>query len=143
MSSDAAGDSKAAVRAYFDRDVCGYLHAYTPGEGEARGEIFRERRRLVLELIREPVGRVLDVGSGPGVFSSALLERRSKCVVVDLSLGMVSAARDQIAAHPLARRVHHEAADVETLPFRGGAFDTALCVGVLGRRSEKRSTRSA
>ena len=57
-------DTKAAVRDYFNRDVSGYRRAYSAPDG-ARAEIFRERRRLVLELLRRPVGRVLGIGSGP------------------------------------------------------------------------------
>ena len=123
-------DSKAAVQSYFDQDVRGYLRAYSR-TGQARGEIFRERRGLVLSLLQEPVGRVLDVGSGPGVFTKALLERGGDCWVVDLSPQMILVSRDQWVGSPEARRVHYGIADIESLPFDDGAFDTALCIGVL------------
>lgn len=135
MISDMESNPKAAVRNYFDRDVVGYLGAYS-WVGHARGEIFRERRRLVLELVRKPIGRVLDVGSGPGIFTEALLEMGGDCWVVDLSPKMVIAGRDQLVGHPEAYRVHHEVADVEFLPFRDRIFDTVLCVGVLQYLSE-------
>jgi SAM-dependent methyltransferase len=122
-------DPKNAVRRYFDGDALGYWRAYSGSD--ARGEIFRGRRRLALALCREPLGRVLDVGSGPGVFTEALLERRAECWLVDLSLGMLSTGYARLAANGKACRVRCEVADVEVLPFRSGVFDTVLCVGVL------------
>lgn len=50
--SAAAAHAKDAVRAYFDGDALGYLRAYT-STGEARGEILRERRDLVLGARRD------------------------------------------------------------------------------------------
>lgn len=122
-------DTKAAVRDYFNRDVSGYRRAYSAPDG-ARAEIFRERRRLVLELLRRPVGRVLDIGSGPGVFTHALLERGGDCWVADLSFAMVAAAHEESARADVTG-VHHLVADVELLPYRARAFDSVLCVGLL------------
>lgn len=126
-----ADDSKATVRQYFDRNAESYLAAYTGVDGGARGEIFRERRRIVLDLVPVRAGRVLDIGSGPGVFTAALLERGAQCWVADLSLPMVMAGRAEIDAVKDAKRLHHHVADVERLPFRDAAFDVVLCVGVL------------
>jgi SAM-dependent methyltransferase len=126
-----ANGSKAAVRRYFDEDVPGYLAAYADVDSGARGEIFRERRRIVLDLVPAPAGRVLDIGSGPGVFTAALLERGARCWVADLSLPMVRAGRAAVGAMAEGGRLHHHVADVERLPFLDGAFDTVLCVGVL------------
>lgn len=126
------GDStKAAVQEYFDRDTAGYLQTYLVQDGSIRSEIFRERRRLVMECLEDPVGDTLNVGSGPGVFAHLLLERCMECWMVDLSLEMVRAGRRLVAAHPRASRIHYQVADVEALPFRGRVFDTTLCIGVL------------
>jgi ubiquinone/menaquinone biosynthesis C-methylase UbiE len=122
-------DPKAAVREYFDRDVDGYLAAYD--RSGSRGEIFRERRRLVLALTRDPVGRVLDVGAGPGVFTTALMRRSGRCVVTDLSAGMLVAARAERARDGILGEVLYVAADAERLGLRDASFDTVLCVGVL------------
>lgn len=124
-------DAKDTVRKYFDHDAEAYLSAYSAACAGPRSEIFRDRRRLVLDLVRNPIGRVLDIGAGPGVFTSALLEREGECWVVDLSLEMIAAGRDRLADNPLAHRAHYEVADVERLPFRDRFFDTVVCVGLL------------
>ena len=122
---------RRAVQEYFDRDADNYRLAYAGPEGSTRSRIFRERRRLVLECLEDPVGRILNVGSGPGVFEPLLLERGGELWMVDVSPEMVSAGRRLLAAHPEAHRVHCQVADVEALPFPEGTFDTTLCVGVL------------
>jgi len=124
--------AKRTVRDYFDEDAAGYLDAYGQRDS-ARGEIFRERRACVLQLLRTPVGRALDIGSGPGVFTPALLEldQDAECWVVDLSPKMIEAARACLAGPVQTGRVHFDVADIEHLPYAQGAFDTVLCVGVL------------
>ncbi len=124
--------TKQSVREYFDREVDGYLRAYTSRDGSARSDIVQERRRLVFECLHEPIiGRVLDIGSGPGVFAAPLLARAREYWVADLSPEMVRRARGDLAGRPGASRVRYQVADVESLPFRDGVFDTVLCVGVL------------
>jgi ubiquinone/menaquinone biosynthesis C-methylase UbiE len=120
-----------SVQEYFDHEVRSYLDAYRAEPSTARGEIFHERRRLALAFLREPLGRVLDVGAGPAVFADALLRRGGECWMVDASLNMVQAGREQLDGDPDAHRAHHAVADVERLPFGDGAFDTVLCIGVL------------
>ena len=46
----------------------------------SRGSIFRERRRIVLNILRDPLGRVLDVGARPGVFTEPMVRRNAVCV---------------------------------------------------------------
>ena len=120
-----------AVQEYFDQDVEGYLSASTATTGSARSEIFQERRQRVLDVMHEPVGRVLDIGSGPGVFTKALLDRGGECWILDLSPRMVAAGRERLAGDPAAHRLHYAVADLERLPFGDRLFDTVLCIGVL------------
>lgn len=123
---------KATIREYFDRDARGYLDAYHSPGSRARGEILRERRRLVLELLQDPLGRVLDAGCGPGAFGGALIERGGECYAFDHSLAMVTASREEIAGLSNNHsRAHHGVADIEALPLPATSFDTVLCVGVL------------
>jgi len=122
---------KGVVRQYFDEEADGYLRAYLSQDGSARSEIFQERRRLVLECLDGSLGRVLDIGSGPAVFAKPLLMRAREYWVVDLSPGMVRLGQAHLAGHPEASRMRYQVADVESLPFRDGAFDTVLCIGVL------------
>ena len=122
---------REAVREYFDREAESYAEAYaSPGGDDTRTRTFLERRELSLSALRTPVGRVLDIGAGPGVFTSALVERGTTCWVVDLSVDMIDAARRRVPP-ALSRRARFAAADIEHLPFPDGAFDTIVCVGVL------------
>ena len=124
-----AKQTKSAVREYFDADADGYLSAYTgTGPDEVRTTVFLERRELVMRMTPPRPGRVLDVGAGPGVFTRQLLERGASCAVVDVSLQMIAAARRQF---PDALDAKFIVGDVDRLPFADGAFDVALCVGVL------------
>ena len=122
---------KAAIRDYFDHAAGGYLQAYAAGAQTTRSQIFLERRRLVLDCLQEPLGRALDIGSGPGAFAQALLDRGCEVWMVDLSVEMVRVGRDQLRGAPLATQLHCQVADIETLPFGDGVFETVLCIGVL------------
>jgi ubiquinone/menaquinone biosynthesis C-methylase UbiE len=124
-----SSSAKGAVRNYFALDADAYRRAYTD-DAEQRGTIFRERRRIVFDLLNTPLGRVLDVGSGPGVFTQGLLERGGVCCTVDLSVEMLRAARRSPGAASMVPNALM-AGDVEALPFLDRAFDSIICVGVL------------
>ncbi len=120
--------AKDQVRRYFDREVADYLDAYNEQHwSRIRHAVFSERRELVLALIPSGATRVLDIGAGPGVFTPQLLARGASCAVVDLSFEMVATARRQVTG----TRASFMVGDIDRLPLAAGAFDTALCVGVL------------
>jgi SAM-dependent methyltransferase len=65
-------------------------------------------------------GRVLDLGCGPGRFLAALAARGAHAVGIDLSLQLLTRARDAAPRSPLVR------ADMRGLPLREGSFRSAL-----------------
>jgi ubiquinone/menaquinone biosynthesis C-methylase UbiE len=77
----------------------------------------------VLDLAGVALGqRVLDVGCGNGVYLRALRARGIDAIGVDLSLGMLDAARgDQSLVN----------ADATRLPFLDGAIDVLLAPHML------------
>jgi ubiquinone/menaquinone biosynthesis C-methylase UbiE len=75
-------------------------------------------------LVRGAVGRVLDLGTGTGR-NLPFLPAGARAVGVDPHLHNLRRARRRAPAVPLV------AARAEALPFRDGAFDTALCGLVL------------
>ena len=120
--------TKAAVRDYFSLDAESYRHAYE--EDSSRGVIFRERQHIVLNILRDPIGRVLDVGAGPGVFTEPMVRRNAVCWTVDLSLEMLSIAR-RVLPLEIGDRNHLIGGDAMALPFANGSFDSIVCSGVL------------
>jgi len=74
-------------------------------------------------------GRFLDVGSGTGVLTTALLETIEGATVVgiDPSEAYVAYCRERIRGH----RVRFEVGDAQDIPFGSHSFDAALALLVL------------
>jgi SAM-dependent methyltransferase len=67
--------------------------------------------------------RALDAGCGTGLQTAILAERGYTPHGVDLAHGLLLVARRRLPAAPLAR------GDLESLPYRTGAFAVAVCCG--------------
>lgn len=113
----------AAKAAYFD-DIAGSWDGWHDLPSLAAA--------LATGLAELGVGRdetVLDVGSGTGNLTAALLKRLSpagRVVAVDISPRMIEAARAKFADP----RVVWYVAGAEALPLPGGACDRAICLAV-------------
>ena len=72
---------KTTIAAAFDEEAAEYIEQrYHDGRvGKLRRHCFMRRRELVSEQIRWGGKRVLDLGSGPGVYFPSLVE--SGCMV--------------------------------------------------------------
>lgn len=79
---------------------------------------------LLRQLAQIPHDRILDVGCGTGALLSQILSRwpENTCAGVDLSPGMVEAARKKLGG-----QAQILLGDAEALPFPDGAFQAALC----------------
>jgi SAM-dependent methyltransferase len=75
----------------------------------------------------KPGDRVLDVGCGTGILTSALAERGSKAVGIDASEAYVAEARRH-RSHP---EVTYELGDVRHLPYADSSFDACVSTLVL------------
>ncbi len=115
----------AAVRSFFDAEAAGYAR------GRAQQYSFAVQRDLVLELLPDRPGRVLDAGCGPAVMAEPLLARGAEIWGVDASEEMIRLGQEQLAAHPSRPRVHLRTGTLEALEFADGAFDSAIAMGVL------------
>lgn len=130
---DDAAQRRTAVARFFDTEGeygwWGDVYDSSLPRGFFSHEMTR-RRELVLALLREhallrPGVRVLECGCGPGGILRAIATTGCRTTGINLNPRLLRAVRSTDARSSCA------AADVERLPFRDGAFDVVLCVGVL------------
>ena len=89
------------------------------------------RRRTIDAMRLIPGARVLDVGSGPGLFADEMapMVGPTGCVRgVDISESMIELARARCDDKPW---VDFQIADAVSLPFEDGGFDACVSVQVL------------
>src|ERR1044071_5691347 len=89
---------------------------------------FHVRRARVLELLPEKLGRVLDVGCGPGVMVSAVLERGGSFEGRDLSPEMISESIEKFGDLP---NVNFKQGDIETIDLPDASCDQVLAMAVI------------
>jgi len=127
-TSISLADEKQVVREHFDRlSVTGdWSRLYTVTDSLSYH--FHIRRLRVLELLPERLGRVADIGCGPGIMVEAVLKRGGTFDGVDLSLEML---REAAARFGRDSRVSFRQDDVERLSLLSNAHDQVICMAVL------------
>jgi ubiquinone/menaquinone biosynthesis C-methylase UbiE len=119
------------VRRFYDRESTRY-EAQRYGVADPRvSRPYLERLGLIFEMFDLPSGVVLDLGCGPGVLESHLLDRGYRVFATDLSEKMIEKARNAVSDHPRRDDASFFVASAESLPLRDGEFDAVLCIGVL------------
>ena len=137
---DALGDAELrwAHRSHrlFDRKLFPrvYERFWRPAVARAflglTGPRHRKEREMILGMLGVARGeRTLDVGCGPGNYTSYLAQASQTGLVVgiDGSRAMIAAAAKRGGGDNLAYVV----GDACSLPFDDGVFDAATCVGVI------------
>ena len=89
---------------------------------------FHVRRNRVLELLPQRLGRVLDVGCGPGVMTEVVLERGGEFDGVDLSPEMVREAQEKFGR---LDGVHFAVGNIEAIEAADNSYDQLICMAVL------------
>jgi ubiquinone/menaquinone biosynthesis C-methylase UbiE len=121
-------DNANAVIEHFDHlsATGSWSHLYTVADGFTYH--FHVRRQRVLELLPERLGRVADVGCGPGVMVEAVLRRGGVFDGVDLSPEMVREAREKFGH---LEEVSFREGSIEALTLPDQEYDQALCMAVI------------
>jgi SAM-dependent methyltransferase len=121
------------IKEFFDEDSARYINDRYPAEPRTCDQFsYIVRKQYVLEMLDRvgAGGQLLDVGCGPGVLTPDLVRRGWRVSAVDLSTGMLAAARRATDGLPEGS-VRFAAAQATRLPFRDAAFDVVLCIGVV------------
>ena len=123
-----SADLRAAVRAYFDGNVREWdVQRYADETYVGRG------RHALRWLAALPAGkRVLDLGCGTGRQTVEALRRGDRVVSADFSWEMARATRDRVLRECPGSAPAVVVADALHPPFRPGAFDAVMALGVVG-----------
>ena len=84
---------------------------------------------------------LLDAGCGTGAYSAALVDLVGRIDAIDLSPGMLKAARDKLAKQAAAGRIVFHQGSITDLPFDADSFDAVMTNQVvhhLGDHAEGR-----
>lgn len=121
-------DNKQAVIEHFDSlSVTGdWSRLYSVADGNSYH--FQIRRARVLELLPAKLGRVLDVGMGPGIMVEAVLARGGTFDGVDLSPEMVREASAKFGHLP---DVNFREGNVEAIDAPDNSYDQVLAIAVV------------
>jgi ubiquinone/menaquinone biosynthesis C-methylase UbiE len=116
---------KAGVQRLFDGLALKYAC------GRERQPTFVAQKQVVLAMLRDAEGRVLDVGCGPAVMEAELLRRGFQVTGIDTSIEMLRHGLNRLAGTAGRDRCRLVPGDAERLEFPDGTFDAVICMGVL------------
>lgn len=114
-----------AVVEHFDK-YRDWSRLYESADG--RTYHFHVRRNRVLELLPERLGRVLDVGCGPGVMVEVVLERGGIFDGLDISPEMVREATEKFGDLP---DVRFGVGNIESIDAAENSYDQLICMAVI------------
>ncbi|PIN99969.1 hypothetical protein COT72_03995 [archaeon CG10_big_fil_rev_8_21_14_0_10_43_11] len=114
--------AKDNIRKHYDNDPPMAMF----DDSKPWGRLKKRELSYVLDFLENRSGTLLDLGCGPGIYSSQLLKRGLSVVSVDFSFNMLQFFKKTVQFPPCPVN-----ADAENLPFRDSSFDFVLCVDVM------------
>jgi SAM-dependent methyltransferase len=125
-------DTKQAEKEYLGRtgsSIWERTKPFSPAGSDTLAEsaqLLHDFSVTMLTLEPSPDDLILDLGAGAGWCSDLLGRLNRSSVAVDLSMEMLRAARSRPGA-----AIRATAGDMESLPFRSGSFQKAICLSAL------------
>jgi len=126
-------DRRHAVAEYFSRNAPAWKGRYGVDGAPAPQNAweYRKRGRIALAWLTQlraqyPDARMLEIGCGAGVHSTAAAKAGWRVVAADMAPGMLAEAKQQSSAPSWI------AATAEAPPFRPQSFDVVMMNGVIG-----------
>lgn len=107
------------------KDDAEFFWGWSTPAGKLRAE--RRLRLITEELRKKGVTKLLEIGSGTGVFTSSFCRAGFDVYGIDISLDLLKKAKEKDLSF---KNMNLSAADAEKLPYRDGSFDavTGVCV---------------
>jgi len=97
--------------------------------------IYRDRHNTALRWIQHlglhPSARILEVGCGAGLMTSALAHDGYTIDALDSTMAMLRMTRSDAIDRRVPGRIRAHSADVHALPFRARTFDLVIAIGVI------------
>jgi ubiquinone/menaquinone biosynthesis C-methylase UbiE len=100
-------------------------------EGRDKAYSFSRQKRIILDMLDNKKGIVLDAGCGTGDMIRAMAKRGCDAFGLDISKDMLRFARSRMLSSSIKNRFLFLLGDVEALSFCDNTFDAVLCMGVL------------
>ncbi len=118
------------------RDVSEFEGEDDPGNRDCFTHAMHERsgpfaKKIAEAITRQPVGRLLDLGSGPGTYSAAVLrkDKKARATLLDRPAAL-KVARKLNAGTPHLKRMEFIPGDLFSTPY-GEKFDTVYYSNIL------------
>jgi ubiquinone/menaquinone biosynthesis C-methylase UbiE len=96
--------------------------------------IYQERARRTLACLERvglsPGARILEIGCGPGVMTTAIAQKGFMVCAIDNVREMVERTRAMADRAGVGSRVFPQVGHIENLPFAEAAFDLVVLIGV-------------
>jgi ubiquinone/menaquinone biosynthesis C-methylase UbiE len=127
------GYNQARVDAYFETEAETWDEIY--GRSDVFSVILQDRQRIALSFVdmaqMAPGSAILEVGSGAGFLTLALLERGYRVHAVDTVERMIKRTEQRAAEAGLKHRLHAACGDAHALEFEDDSFNAVVALGVV------------
>ena len=128
-----ASASRQHVADYFESTATYWKTVYS--DQRLLSAIYRDRHNTALGWIQHlglhPSARILEVGCGAGLMTSALAHDGYIIDALDSTMAMLRMTRNDAADQCVQGRIRMHSADVHALPFQARTFDLVIAIGVI------------